>query len=83
LEYEDSWKEWDAYNYHDSKGIKYKDQDILSTLSELIKKVAESIDPESQHNPEYWKGEHDSAMQTYEEIKERADAHKQAKISLF
>ena len=83
LEYEDSWKEWDAYNYHDSKGIKYKDQDILSTLSELIKKVAESIDPESQHNPEYWKGEHDSAMKTYEEIKDRADAHKQAKISLF
>ena len=83
LEFEDSWSEWDAYNYHDSKGVKYKDQDILSTLSELIHKVADSINPESQFNPNYWKNEHESAMEVYEEIKERADAHKQAKISLM
>lgn len=83
LEYEDSWANWDLYNYHDSKGIKYKDQDILSTLSELIHKVADSINPDSQFNPNYWKSEHESAMEVYEEIKQRADAHKQAKISLM
>ena len=51
-------------------------------FSELVHKVADSINPESQFNPK-WKSEHESAMEIYEEIKERADAHKQAKISLM
>ena len=44
--------------------------------------IADSINPESQFNPK-WKSEHESAMEIYEEIKERADPHKQAKISLM
>jgi hypothetical protein len=51
-------------------------------FSELVHKVADSINPESQFNPK-WKSEHESAMEIYEEIKERADPHKQAKISLM
>tara|TARA_R100001198_G_scaffold93661_1_gene75034 strand:+ start:258 stop:845 length:588 start_codon:yes stop_codon:yes gene_type:complete len=83
LEYEDSWADWDAYNYHDSKGIKYKDQDILSTLSELVHKVAESIDPQSQYNPNYWKDQHEDAMVTYEELKNEAEEYKNQKIRLM
>jgi len=83
LEYEDAWAEWDAYNYHDSKGNRFKDQDILSTLSELVHKVAESIDPQSQYNPNYWKEQHEEAMNRYEELKQEAEDYKRQKISLM
>tara|TARA_B100000767_G_scaffold3177_1_gene3032 strand:- start:61 stop:249 length:189 start_codon:yes stop_codon:yes gene_type:complete len=59
-----------------------KSSKIFGSVLASVHKVADSINPESQFNPK-WKSEHESAMEIYEEIKERADPHKQAKISLM
>ena len=55
-------------NANDMKNYHY----MLSgqeTRFELVHKVADSINPESQLNPNYWKSEHEQAMETMKKSK--------------